>query len=186
MAEKYPLRIDWGILAKPRWVDLACSSVKHGGKRINGNLTFNGELSYLTTELPSGEPATLFWTDRANTLLGAVCGKPVEIEVLPACLICGNEEHGDEECLYLPLLNGCPVHTETPENDIMEVSPPRPDRKPKPQKKTVSFQTHPNAGSNRGRGTNHPGGSNRGRGSHRVTASRGKPAPPGGKKAAGV
>ncbi|WAR59679.1 hypothetical protein PtB15_11B319 [Puccinia triticina] len=113
MAEKYPLR-----------------------KRINGNLTFNGELSYLATKLPSGEPAKLFWTDRANTLFGAVCSKPVEIKVLPACSICGDEEHGDEECLYLPLLNGCPIHTETTENNIMEVSPPRPERKPKPQKKT--------------------------------------------------
>ncbi|WAR59674.1 hypothetical protein PtB15_11B314 [Puccinia triticina] len=122
-AEKYPLRIDQGILAKPRWVDLACLSVKHGGKRINGNLTFNGELSYLATELPTGEPAILFWTDRANTLVGAVCGKPVEIEVLPACLICGDEEHRDKECLYLPLLNGRPIHTKTPENDIMESRP---------------------------------------------------------------
>ncbi|KAI7942045.1 hypothetical protein MJO28_012072 [Puccinia striiformis f. sp. tritici] len=132
---KYALQIDQGVSATPRWTDAICDKIKHNGEKVNGIPTYNGAITYYLSEIPSGELATRIWRHSGTShILGRVCNWPVRLELLPACSICGAEDHDRARCSYKDLLNQGPQLAIPINNDIMELSP---TSIPKKKKKTV-------------------------------------------------
>ncbi|KAH9455623.1 hypothetical protein Pst134EA_023083 [Puccinia striiformis f. sp. tritici] len=160
---KYALQIDQGVSPTPRWTDAICDKIKHNGEKVNGIPTYNGAITYYLSEIPSGELATRIWRHSGTShILGRVCNWPVRLELLPACSICGAEDHDGARCSYKDLLNQGPQLAIPINNDIMELSP---TSIPKKKKKTVWVEpeapiaTHVHhQPSNRGRGTGRPSG----------------------------
>ncbi|KAA1081324.1 hypothetical protein PGT21_033728 [Puccinia graminis f. sp. tritici] len=90
---------------------------------INGNLTYNGDLTFFIPSIPTGEvPMRLWKNPNNNHLPGLVCGHPVKLELLPACHMCGCEDHDVAHCLYTNHLLGAPAIPEESDNEIMEIS----------------------------------------------------------------
>ncbi|KAA1093588.1 hypothetical protein PGTUg99_029660 [Puccinia graminis f. sp. tritici] len=135
---KYALKIDQGYGSTPRWTDITCMRIKHNGEKVNGILTYNGDLTFFIPSIPSGEvPMRLWKNPNHNHIQGMVCNHPVKLELLPTCHTCGSEDHDVAHCLYTDHLLGAPAIPEESDNEIMEISTfpePIPKKKKKSQK----------------------------------------------------
>ncbi|POW07619.1 hypothetical protein PSHT_09866 [Puccinia striiformis] len=70
-------------------------------------------------------------------ILGRVCGSAVRLEPLPACTICGAEDHDGARCSYKDLLDKGPQPEIVIDNKVMELSP---TSIPKKKKKAVRIE----------------------------------------------
>ncbi|KAI7942040.1 hypothetical protein MJO28_012067 [Puccinia striiformis f. sp. tritici] len=70
-------------------------------------------------------------------ILGRVCGLAVRLEPLPACTICGAEDHDGARCSYKDLLDKGPQPAIVIDNKVMELSP---TSIPKKKKKAVRIE----------------------------------------------
>ncbi|KNE99539.1 hypothetical protein PSTG_07253 [Puccinia striiformis f. sp. tritici PST-78] len=112
--------------------------IKHNREKINDVPTYNGDITYYLSEIPTGEIAFRLWRNPGTYhILGRVCGLAVRLEPLPACTICGAEDHDGARCSYKDLLDKGPQPAIVIDNKVMELSP---TSIPKKKKKAVRIE----------------------------------------------
>ncbi|POW07968.1 hypothetical protein PSTT_07913 [Puccinia striiformis] len=115
-----------------------CDKIKHNREKINDVPTYNGDITYYLSEIPTGEIAFRLWRNPGTYhILGRVCGLAVRLEPLPACTICGAEDHDGARCSYKDLLDKGPQPAIVIDNKVMELSP---TSIPKKKKKAVRIE----------------------------------------------
>ncbi|KAA1129816.1 hypothetical protein PGTUg99_000791 [Puccinia graminis f. sp. tritici] len=94
------------------------------GEKVNGILTYNGDLTFFIPSIPSGEvPMRLWKNPNHNHIQGMVCNHPVKLELLPTCHTCGSEDHDVAHCLYTDHLLGAPAIPEESDNESWKSVP---------------------------------------------------------------